>query len=71
MTTSTANLAANATTITINGLGFDTDAPPITRSLQRRGGRHGHCGDPTSLTVTFSTKPTTAGSLTAVVTTDS
>jgi preprotein translocase subunit YajC len=71
VTSSTSGLAATATTLTINGLGFD---PIANRNLVTF--NNGAVGTVTaattsSLTVTLSTKPTTAGSLTAVVTTNS
>jgi hypothetical protein len=69
VTASTANLAANPTQITIHGFGFDPTAANNTVIFN-----HGAVGTVTEatatvLTVTFSTTPTTAGSLTAVVTT--
>src|SRR5262249_51878965 len=70
VTSSLANLSANAGTITISGFGFD---PIANNSVTFNDGAIGTVSgaSATSLTVTFSTKPTTAGSLTAVVTTDS
>jgi hypothetical protein len=67
---SAANLAANAASVVVNGLGFDSVAANNTVLFN-----NGAVGDvtsasKTSLTVTFSAKPAAAGSLTAVVTTD-
>ncbi len=64
-------MAANATTITINGFGFDPTAANNTVTFNDGAVGTVTTATATSLTVTFSTKPTTAGSLTAVVTTDS
>ena len=68
---SAANLAANVNTLTISGYGFDSTAGNNTVSFN-----DGAVGTVTAahrrlpLTVTFSTAPTTAGNLTAMVTTD-
>ena len=67
------NLPANAATMTISGSGFDPT--PANNLISFNDGAHGtvtavSIGSPDSLTVTFSTDPTTAGSLTAAVTTD-
>ena len=71
VTQNTATIAADATGITINGLGFDATAAnnPVTFN----DGAAGTVGSATttSLTVTFTTQPTASGSLTAIVTTDS
>src|SRR5207248_861055 len=71
VTGSVSPIAANGTTVVINGFGFDTDVLNTTVAFN-----NGAAGDVTaatanSLTVTFSTKPDTAGSLTAIVTTNS
>ncbi|MCB1211557.1 MAG: choice-of-anchor D domain-containing protein, partial [Verrucomicrobiales bacterium] len=65
---STAILAVNATTITINGTGFDTT--PGNNTVVFSNGAVGTvtAATATSLTVTFTTQPTSYGSLTAVVT---
>ncbi len=70
VTSSTASLAANATTFTINGFGFDPTAANNTVVFNDGAVGTVTAATATSLTVTFSTEPTTAGSLTAVVTTD-
>ncbi len=70
VTLSAANLPANATSITINGFGFD---PTIANdAVTFNDGAVGvvTTASATQLIVTFSTKPVTAGSLTAAVTTD-
>jgi hypothetical protein len=70
VTSSTTNIPISATSVTIAGLGFD----PTTAndSVVFNDGAIGHVtsASDTSLTVTFSTDPSAAGSLTAVVTTD-
>ncbi len=70
VTLNTANLAANSTTIVINGTNFDATA--ANDSVAFNDGAVGTVtlASTTSLTVTFSTKPLSAGSLTAVVTTN-
>ncbi|MCX6982630.1 MAG: cadherin-like domain-containing protein [Verrucomicrobia bacterium] len=70
VTASVANLAADAATVTINGFGFDTT--PGNNLVTFNDGAVGAVttATNTSLTVTFSTKPTNAGSLTAIVTTN-
>ncbi len=71
VTSSTANLAANATSLSIAGVGFD---PTIAHdSVVFNDGAVGSvtAATPTSLTVSLSSEPTSAGSLTAVVTTNS
>ncbi len=70
VTSSTANLAANASQITINGFGFNPTAANNTVAFNDGAVGTVTAATATSLTVTFSTKPKTAGSLTAVVTTD-
>ena len=70
VTASNANLAANATQITISGSNFDPTAANDTVAFNDGAVGSVTVATATSLTVTFSTKPTTAGSLTAVVTTD-
>jgi hypothetical protein len=71
VTISTKNLAIDATTITINGTGFDTT--PANNAITFNNGAIGTVNSATStlLTITFSTQPTSTGSLTAVVTTNS
>jgi len=71
VSSSSINLAANAATLTISGLGFDPIANRNTVVFS--GGAAGTvtAATATSLTVTLSTRPTTAGNLTAVVTTNS
>ena len=71
LTASTADLAASATQITIKGLGFDPTAASDTVTFNDGAVGTVTTASTTSLTVTFSTEPTTAGSLTAIVTTDS
>src|SRR5207253_7979047 len=68
VTSSSDNLAADATTVTIEGIGFDTT--PSNNTVVFDNGAVGAvtAATATSLTVTFSTQPTTAGSLTAVAT---
>jgi hypothetical protein len=70
VTASTASLAATATQITISGFGFDPTA--ANNEVIFNDGAVGTitAATATSLTVTFSTKPKNAGSLTVVVTTD-
>ncbi len=70
VTSSTASLAANATTILITGFGFDSTAASNTVTLSDGAIGAVISATATLLTVNFSTKPTTAGALTAVVTTD-
>ena len=71
VTSSTATLLTNASTVTISGFGFDPT--PANNSVAFSGGATGTvtAASPTSLTVTFNTKPSTNGSLTAVVTSNS
>ena len=71
VTSSTTSLAANATTVTINGFGFDPTA--ANNAVTFNDGAVGTVtsASNTALTVTFGTTPTSAGTLTAVVTTNS
>src|SRR6185436_16040515 len=71
VTSSTSNLAASATTLTIAGFGFDTTAGNNTVVFNDGAVGTVTAATATSLTVTFSTKPTGVGSLTAIVTTNS
>jgi hypothetical protein len=69
VTPSSADLAINATTLTITGSGFDATTPgnnTVTFSSGAIGAVT--AATATSLTVTFSTAPTVTGSLTAIVT---
>jgi Concanavalin A-like lectin/glucanases superfamily/IPT/TIG domain len=70
VTASTAKLAIDATQITINGFGFDPTA--ANNKVTFNDGAVGKVttATATSLTVTFSTRPTATGNLTAIVTTD-
>jgi len=70
VTSSAANLAANSATLTINGQGFD--ATPGNNTVTFDDGAVGTvtASTATSLTVSFSTKPPTAGALNAVVNTN-
>lgn len=69
ITSSTANLAANATSIVINGFGFDTTAANNTVDFGD-GPVTATAATATTLTVPISSPLTTAGSLTAIVTTN-
>jgi len=71
VTSSTADLNANAATVVINGFGFNPVAASNTVVFSNGAVGTVTTATATSLTVTFSTKPTTMGSLTAVVTTNS
>jgi len=71
VTSSTASLAANATTVTINGAGFDPTAAHNTVTFNDGAVGTVTSATNSSLTVTFGTNPTSAGSLTAIVTTNS
>jgi hypothetical protein len=64
-------LAANATTVTIRGFGFDPTAAHNTVVFNNGAVGTVTAATGTSLTVTFSTKPTAVGSLTAIVTVNS
>ena len=70
VTANTADLAAGASSIVITGTGFDPQA--ANNSVVFNDGASGTVmtATPTSLTVTFSTHPSGAGALTAVVATD-
>ncbi|MFO1065427.1 MAG: hypothetical protein U0892_16295 [Pirellulales bacterium] len=68
VTSSTANFAANSSTITINGYGFSSTANQNTIVFNNNAVGTVTSATPTSLTVSFGTKPRSAGSLTAVVT---
>ena len=70
VTSSTANLAADANTITINGSGFSTTAANNTVVFNNDAVGTVTAATTQSLTVSLSTRPTTAGSLTAQVTTN-
>ena len=65
------SLALNGTSLVIHGFGFDTTAAHNTVVFNDGAVGDRHRRDPDALTVTFSTKPTATGTLTAVVTTDS
>ena len=67
---STASLPITSTAITITGAGFDTTAANNTVVFNDGAVGTVTSATATSLTVSFGTKPTAAGSLTAVVTTD-
>ena len=73
ITSSAADVAVNAGTITINGFGFDASSNGANNTLVFSDGAAGTvtAATATALTVSLSTAPTTAGPLTAVVTTDS
>ncbi|MDX1929109.1 MAG: IPT/TIG domain-containing protein, partial [Pirellulaceae bacterium] len=71
VTSSIVNLAANAARVTIDGAGFDTTATNNTVTFNNGAAGTVTAATPTSLTVTFTTKPTSAGNLSAVVTTNS
>jgi predicted enzyme related to lactoylglutathione lyase len=70
VTMNTANLAINATQVVINGFGFDPTAANNTVVFNDGAVGSVTAASNTSLTVTFSTKPTNVGTLTAVVTTN-
>lgn len=71
ITSSTAALAASSNTLTISGFGFDPIASRNTVVLNNNAVGTVTSATNTSLTVTFSTRPATAGSLTVIVTTNS
>ena len=71
ITSSTATLLADSTTLTISGFGFDPIASRNTVSLNNGALGTVTSATNTSLTVTFSTRPATAGSLTVILTTNS
>jgi hypothetical protein len=66
---STANLAASSTTLTITGAGFDATTPGNNLVILSSGAGLVTNSTATSLTVTYTTKPT-AGLLSALVVTD-
>ncbi len=70
VTASTASLPENSATLTINGTGFDSNK--ANDSVVFNDGAAGTVttASATQLTVTFTTNPTSTGSLTAVVTAD-
>src|SRR5262249_7769959 len=70
VTSSTANLAANASTLTINGFGFDTTAGNNSVAFNDSATGNVTAATATSLTVTFFAAPKPASHLTAMVTTD-
>jgi hypothetical protein len=70
ITSSTANLNANASTITIQGFGFDTTAGDNVVTFDKGAVGSVIAATPTSLTVRFTTIPTSAGALSASVATD-
>src|SRR5205085_1351707 len=67
VTPNTTNRAQNATTLIINGTGFDT-APENTVVVNLSAVATVTAATATQLTVTFTTTPTSLGDLTAVVT---
>jgi hypothetical protein len=71
VTSGNGNLLATATTLTINGTGFDTTAAHNTVTFNNGAVGTVSSATSTALTVSLSTTPATAGSLTAIVTTDS
>jgi hypothetical protein len=70
VTSSTSLLAFNAPQITINGFGFDSTSANNTVTFNDGAVGSVTAASATSLTVTFSTPPVTAGSLSAIVSTD-
>lgn len=70
VTSSTAVLPGNATTLTINGANFDPVAANNTVVLSNGAVGTVTAATATSLTVTISTPPTSSGALTAIVTTN-
>src|SRR5207244_3521612 len=71
VTSDTSNLAADATTLIINGFGFDTTAGNNTVVLDSGMAGTVNTATDTTLTVTITTPATSAGNVTAVVTTNS
>lgn len=71
VTTSVANLAVNSETVTISGFGFDTIAANNAVLFNLGAVGNVTIATATSLTVRFSTRPTSLGNLTAIVTTNS
>ena len=70
VTTTSAALPFNATTITIGGFGFSTTAGNNTVAFNLGAAGNVTAATATSLTVTFTTNPTSLGNLTAIVTTN-
>ena len=70
VTTSSVNLASNAPTLVITGSGFSTTPSANTVAFNLGAAGTVTAATPTSLTVTFSTAPTSLGDLLAVVTTN-
>jgi len=70
VTSNTANLAQNATSFTITGTNFSTTAANDSVALNLGAAGTVASATGTSLTVTFTTQPTSTGALTAIVTTD-
>ena len=70
VTLNTANLAINATSVTITGTNFDATAGNNTVVFNNGAVGTVSAATSTQLTVTLSTRPTSTGSLTAVVTTN-
>ena len=70
VTLNTANRAVSASQITIQGFGFDPTAANNMVTFNAGAVGTVTVASPTALTVTFSTKPTSTGNLTAIVTTD-
>ncbi len=66
VTLNTANLASNATTLTIAGTGFNTIAANNTVTLSSGTGTVTNA-TPNQLTITFTTLPSASGSLTAII----
>jgi len=71
VTATTTSVAINSNTVTITGLGFDPIANRNTVVFNNGAVGTVSAATPTSLTVNLSTKPTTLGNLTAIVTTNS
>ncbi|OWK39912.1 RTX toxin [Fimbriiglobus ruber] len=70
VTPSTADLAINAVSIVIDGTGFDPDQANDSVTFSDGAAGTVTAATPTALTVSFSAPPTSPGSLTAVVTTN-
>src|SRR5262249_185456 len=68
VTSNSASLGANGTTLTINGFGFDPTAANNTIVFNNGAVGTVSAATPTALTVTIGTPPNAVGSLTAVVT---
>lgn len=64
------NITANTNTLTINGIGFDTTAANNTVTFNNGAVGTVNTATATSLSITFTTLPATAGPLTAIVTTN-